>query len=92
MAAPASRQASLPSLWRGGALPSLPPKAGGGGKLSERFGVNPFSTLDAKQGAWQRRKKEWAAIFDSSLGRDEALLGDGMRRLSESLGMSESVQ
>lgn len=45
------------------------------------FGANPFSTLDAKQGIWQQRKKEWHTLFDSSLGREEDLLGPGLRKL-----------
>tara|TARA_R110002110_G_scaffold341449_1_gene551626 strand:+ start:116 stop:1216 length:1101 start_codon:yes stop_codon:yes gene_type:complete len=41
------------------------------GILEERFGVPPFSILDAKQGYWQDRKKEWKTIgIESELGRD----------------------
>ena len=50
-------------------------------RLSPWAGANPFSVLDAKQGVWQRRKKEWHDLFDSSLGRDEDLLGAGLRHL-----------
>lgn len=42
-----------------------------GGILEERFGVPPFSILDAKQKYWQDRKREWIAIgLESEVGRD----------------------
>lgn len=45
-------------------------KASGG--LSKRFGVPPFSILDAKQGAWQERKRSWLEITgDLSETRDD---------------------
>jgi hypothetical protein len=62
-------------------MPSLPDRALASTKLGQRFGANPFSTLDAKQGVWQQRKKEWHALFDSSLGRDDDLLGPGLRKM-----------
>jgi len=38
--------------------------------LSERFGVPPFSVLDARQGYWQARKRAWLALgIQSELGR-----------------------
>ena len=38
--------------------------------LAERFGVPPFSVLDARQGYWQDRKKAWLALgIKSELGR-----------------------
>lgn len=55
--------------------------AGGGGAgaptpevaaktLAERFGVPPFSVLDARQGYWQTRKAAWIALgIQSELGR-----------------------
>lgn len=43
---------------------------GGAGSLSERFGVPPFSVLDARQGYWQERKKAWLSLgIRSELGR-----------------------
>jgi 16S rRNA G966 N2-methylase RsmD len=43
--------------------------------LRERFGVPPFSVLDARQGYWQERKRAWIALgIQSELGR-----GDGTR-------------
>ncbi len=44
--------------------------------LAERFGVPPFSVLDARQGYWQTRKRAWIEIgIQSELGRGEGLLG-----------------
>ena len=38
--------------------------------LAERFGVPPFSVLDARQGYWQDRKREWLSLgIKSELGR-----------------------
>lgn len=38
--------------------------------LQERFGVPPFSILDARQGYWQRRKRQWLKLgIQSELGR-----------------------
>lgn len=38
--------------------------------LSERFLVPPFSVLDARQGYWQARKREWLSLgIQSELGR-----------------------
>lgn len=38
--------------------------------LAERFGVPPFSVLDARQGYWQERKRAWLALgLQSELGR-----------------------
>lgn len=33
-----------------------------GGILQKRFGVVPFSVLDARQGYWQNRKREWVEL------------------------------
>lgn len=41
-----------------------------GPRLSERFVVPPFSVLDARQGYWQERKRQWIALgILSELGR-----------------------
>ena len=47
--------------------------------LAERFGVPPFSVLDARQGYWQDRKRAWLALgIQSELGRgDSAAIGGG---------------
>lgn len=42
--------------------------------LVERFGVPPFTVLDARQGYWQARKAAWHALgIESELGRGEML-------------------
>ena len=43
----------------------------GSGILCERFGIPPFSVLNAREGRWQERKKAWLAIgIESELGRE----------------------
>lgn len=47
----------------------------------------PFSTLDSKQGYWQKRKRAWKeAGLDSHAGRVESLLGPGLKKLAEKGG------
>lgn len=42
----------------------------GHGSMSEKFLVPPFSVLDARQGYWQERKRQWLALgIQSELGR-----------------------
>ena len=42
----------------------------GAGSLADRFGVPPFSVLDARQGNWQDRKRAWLALgIQSEIGR-----------------------
>lgn len=44
--------------------------------LAQRFGVPPFSVLDARQGYWQERKRAWLGLgIRSEIGRGENLLG-----------------
>lgn len=46
-----------------------------GPTLADRFIVPPFSVLDARQGYWQDRKRQWIALgIRGELGRDEALI------------------
>jgi hypothetical protein len=41
-----------------------------GGRLAERFTLPPFTVLDARQGAWQDRKRAWLSLgIQSELGR-----------------------
>jgi hypothetical protein len=49
--------------------------------LAERFGVPPFSVLDARQGYWQTRKRAWLALgIESEIGRGaDAAPGGGAR-------------
>jgi len=49
--------------------------------LADRFGVPPFSVLDARSGDWQERKRAWAAMgIRGEVGRDGNLIAfsDGM--------------
>lgn len=46
--------------------------SGGAGNLADRFGVPPFSVLNAREGWWQDRKRAWLALgIQSELGRGE---------------------
>ena len=45
----------------------------GNAKLSDTFLVPPFTVLDARQGYWQERKRQWLSLgIKSELGRGEA--------------------
>ncbi len=45
------------------------------GNLAEKFGVAPFTTLNAREGWWQDRKRAWLALgIRSEVGRGENLL------------------
>jgi hypothetical protein len=47
-------------------------------RLSDRFLVPPFTVLDARQGYWQARKREWLSLgIRSELGRARNLLKSG---------------
>src|SRR5687767_7933932 len=50
------------------------------GPVAERFTMPPFSVLDARQGAWQDRKRAWAAMgIQSEIGRSNGLAyGSGL--------------
>ena len=63
---------------------------GGGntGTLVDTFIAPPFSILDTRQGYWQERKRSWKALgLKSELGRDEALLGEGLNQLAKARRM-----
>ena len=48
------------------------PAASSSGSLAARFGIPPFSILDARKGWWQDRKRAWLDIgIRSELGRGE---------------------
>jgi hypothetical protein len=52
--------------------------AGANGSLAERFGVPPFTVLNARGGWWQDRKRAWLALgIQSELGRGEAAAAGG---------------
>lgn len=47
--------------------------------LQEMFITNPFSILDAKQGPWQKRKREWLELgIRSEIGRKQDLTFKGI--------------
>ena len=54
--------------------------------LQERYIAPPLSILDTRQGYWQGRKSVWKKIIKSEVGRDEALLGSGLKDLAEKHG------
>lgn len=56
------------------------------GSLQERFIVPPFSILDTRQGYWQDRKNIWKKIIKSDNGRNEELLGVGLKKLAQKQG------
>lgn len=63
--------------------------------LAERFGVAPFSVLNAREGWWQARKRQWLSLgIQSEVGREGNLLGmsetvlqpdEQVRQLTETL-------
>lgn len=57
--------------------------------LSEKYVFPPFSILDGRSGAWQKRKNLWHDILgkDSRDGRNEDLIG-GFKDLAEKSGCS----
>ncbi|WP_407059256.1 DNA methyltransferase (plasmid) [Ralstonia syzygii subsp. celebesensis] len=51
--------------------PGDPGPGSGGGSLADQFMVPPFSTLNARDAAWQERKAAWLALgIQSELGRN----------------------
>lgn len=47
----------------------------------------PVSVFDTKQGSWQKRKQQWKAIgLQSEVGRDDGLLGGGLKELAQKQG------
>ncbi|MGL5097553.1 MAG: hypothetical protein ACRDD1_18340, partial [Planctomycetia bacterium] len=50
----------------------------GAGSLAERFGVPPFSVLNAREGWWQDRKRAWIDLgIRSELGRGDSAVPGG---------------
>jgi hypothetical protein len=50
--------------------PAAAPEAVAHGALAERFGIPPFSVLNAREGWWQDRKRAWLSLgIKSELGR-----------------------
>lgn len=49
-----------------------------GGALAERFTIPPFSTLSARDGIWQERKRSWLSLgIKSEIGRKNELTYSG---------------
>ena len=64
----------MPESWFGEEKKTAADKAAG--SLIEKFGVAPFSVLNAREGWWQDRKRGWLATgIDSELGRDASAGG-----------------
>lgn len=56
-------------------------------KLTDSFIIPPMTVFDTRQGYWQDRKRAWKDIgLKSDDGREEALLGDGMKVIADKLG------
>lgn len=56
-------------------------------KLTDEFLIPPISVFDTRQGYWQDRKRAWKSLgISSDVGRDEALLGQGLKQLAEKQG------
>jgi hypothetical protein len=46
--------------------------------LADKFGIPPFSVLNAREGWWQSRKRAWLSLgIKSELGRGEQLIPNG---------------
>lgn len=59
--------------------------------LADRFGVPPFSVLDARRGWWRERKREWLRLgIRSELGRD-APIGQGGLGTQGDGGMADQL-
>lgn len=56
------------------------------GSLAERYIVPPFSVLDSRQGYWKDRKQVWHELIKSGEGRDDELLGAGLKKLATKTG------
>lgn len=56
------------------------------GALKADFIVPPFSVLDASNGEWQDRKREWKKIMDPHAGRADGLLSKGWRDIAKACG------
>lgn len=51
--------------------------------LNDKYIIPPFSVFDTRQGYWQERKDTWKRIIKSDEGRDEGLLGQGLKELAQ---------
>ena len=59
-------------------LPGEGGNEGSTASLADKFGIAPFSVLNAREGWWQNRKRAWLALgIKSELGRGETEGGGG---------------
>jgi ParB-like chromosome segregation protein Spo0J len=59
-------------------LPGEGENEGSTASLADKFGIAPFSVLNAREGWWQNRKRAWLALgIKSELGRGENLIPNG---------------
>jgi len=59
-------------------LPGEGENEGSTASLADKFGIPPFSVLNAREGWWQNRKRAWLALgIKSELGRGENLIPNG---------------
>lgn len=59
------------------------------GNLADRFGVPPFSVLNAREGWWQDRKRAWLSLgIKSELGRGAPIGGGAAAHGSEGGGQT----
>ncbi len=82
----AELQALLDSMGAGVEVPGLDGVGAEAARatLAERFGVPPFSVLDARKGYWQERKRAWLSLgIQSELGRGGG--GQGMNTHSATI-------
>lgn len=62
------------------------PALSGPGSLALRFGLPPFSVLDARDGWWQERKRAWLALgIKSEQGRGGGILMNAEQTAGEGL-------
>ena len=61
-------------------------------RLADRFGYPPFSVLNARDGVWQERKRQWIKFgVDSGEGRSEDIIGGGgLKQLESKMANSEA--
>lgn len=60
------------------------------GSLKEKYICPPFSVIDSSAGYWMDRKNEWKKIIHSEDGRDDEILGSGLKQLAKKQGQSEA--
>src|SRR5207237_9221141 len=79
-ALPGSADAATQAMQAAGGESTIPPASSGAEiirrTLAERFLLPPFTVLDARQGYWQARKRQWISLgIKSEVGRGGNLAG-----------------